>query len=41
MTETERLLRDLVAFDTTSARSNLPLMQYVQDYCITTALPRG
>jgi acetylornithine deacetylase len=32
MTETERLLRDLVAFDTTSARSNLPLMQYVQDY---------
>lgn len=32
MTDTERLLRDLVAFDTTSAKSNLPLMQYVQDY---------
>lgn len=32
MTDTERLLRDLVAFDTTSAKSNLPLMHYVQDY---------
>ncbi|TDE34930.1 acetylornithine deacetylase [Antarcticimicrobium sediminis] len=32
MTPTERILRDLVAFDTTSAKSNLELMAYVQDY---------
>jgi acetylornithine deacetylase len=32
MTLTERILRDLVAFDTTSAKSNLPLMAYVSDY---------
>jgi len=32
MTRTEEILRDLVAFDTTSAKSNLPLMSYVQDY---------
>ena len=32
MTETERLLRTLVAFDTTSAKTNLPLMHFVQDY---------
>lgn len=32
MTSTERMLRDLVGFDTTSAKSNLPLMHYVQDY---------
>ena len=32
MTPTERILRDLVAFDTTSAKSNLPLMAYVTQY---------
>lgn len=32
MTPTEEILRDLVAFDTTSAKSNLPLIRYVQDY---------
>lgn len=30
MTRTEEILRDLVAFDTTSAKSNLSLMGYVQ-----------
>jgi acetylornithine deacetylase len=32
MTPTEQILRDLVAFDTTSRRSNLDLIGYVQDY---------
>lgn len=32
MTPTERILRDLVGFDTTSVKSNLPLMHHVQDY---------
>lgn len=32
MTPTERMLRDLVSFDTTSAKSNLPLMHHVQEY---------
>lgn len=32
MTPTEKILRDLVGFDTTSARSNLPLIQYVMNY---------
>jgi acetylornithine deacetylase len=32
MTPTELILRDLVAFDTTSAKSNLDLIGYVQDY---------
>lgn len=32
MTLTERILRDLVAFDTTSVNSNLPLMNYVAQY---------
>ena len=32
MTPTEFILRDLVAFDTTSAKSNLALIAYVQDY---------
>jgi acetylornithine deacetylase len=32
MTSTERILGDLVAFDTTSRRSNLDLIAYVQDY---------
>ena len=32
MTQTERILGDLVAFDTTSRRSNLDLIAYVQDY---------
>lgn len=32
MTLTERILRDLVAFDTTSRRSNLDLIAWVQDY---------
>lgn len=32
MTQTELILRDLVAFDTTSAKSNLDLIAYVQTY---------
>ncbi len=32
MTPTELILRDLVAFDTTSAKSNLELIAYVQKY---------
>ena len=32
MTPTELILRDLVAFDTTSAKSNLDLIAYVQAY---------
>ena len=32
MTSTELILRDLVAFDTTSAKSNLDLIAYVQRY---------
>lgn len=32
MSRTEEILRDLVAFDTTSSKSNLPLMAYVQSY---------
>lgn len=32
MTSTELILRDLVAFDTTSAKSNLDLISYVQTY---------
>ncbi len=32
MTSTESILRDLVAFDTTSAKSNLPLIDYVAQY---------
>lgn len=32
LTPTERILSDLVAFDTTSRRSNLELIAYVQDY---------
>jgi acetylornithine deacetylase len=32
MTPTERILRELVAFNTTSRRSNLDLIAYVQDY---------
>lgn len=32
MTPTELILRDLVAFDTTSAKSNLGLIAYVQSY---------
>jgi acetylornithine deacetylase len=32
MTRTEEILRDLVAFDTTSSKSNLPLMAYIQTH---------
>lgn len=32
MTPSELILRDLVAFDTTSAKSNLPLIDHVQTY---------
>lgn len=32
MTETRRILADLVAFDTTSRNSNLSLIEYVRDY---------
>lgn len=32
MTSSELILRDLVAFDTTSAKSNLPLIDHVQTY---------
>jgi len=32
MAETRRILADLVAFDTTSRNSNLPLIGYVRDY---------
>ena len=32
LTPTEQILRDLIAFDTTSAKSNLPLIAYVEDY---------
>jgi acetylornithine deacetylase len=39
MTRTEEILRDLVAFDTTSAKSNLPLISYVQHYLDAQGVP--
>ncbi len=32
LSETKTLLRDLVAFDTTSRNANLPLIEHVADY---------
>jgi acetylornithine deacetylase len=39
VTDTQRLLADLVAFDTTSRGSNLPLLAYVEDLLDTHGIP--